>query len=151
MIILSVGIAVLIFIADGRIKSHVERWEPHRGETKILGGRLILRRYHNRGMALGMGRQNPNAVAALSVTLTILAALALFSGFGRRANRVLQTGLALLLGGAFSNTYDRLKRRYVVDYFSFGIRWEPLRRLVFNISDFCIITGALLTVLGTAG
>ena len=51
---------------------------------------------------------------------------------------------SLLLGGAFSNTYDRLKRKYVVDYFSFGVKWEPLRAIVFNISDFCILIGALI-------
>ena len=63
--------------------------------------------------------------------------------------RVMRTGLAFLLGGAFSNTYDRLKRKYVVDYFSLNVKWKRLRRIVFNISDFCIMTGALLTVIGS--
>ena len=61
---------------------------------------------------------------------------------------MLRVGLSLLLGGAFSNTYDRLKRKYVVDYVSFGVKWKKLRQVVFNISDFCIITGALLAILG---
>ena len=61
---------------------------------------------------------------------------------------MMKTGLALLLGGALSNTYDRLKRKYVVDYFSFGVKWKRLRNIVFNISDFCILAGTLLTVLG---
>lgn len=63
-------------------------------------------------------------------------------------NRLLRVGLALLLGGAFSNTYDRLKRKYVVDYLSFGVRWKGLRRIVFNVSDFCILIGAMLSALG---
>ena len=54
-----------------------------------------------------------------------------------------------LLGGAFSNAYDRLKRGYVVDYFSLNLKWEPLRRVVFNISDFCILIGAMLVAIGT--
>ncbi|MCI8789255.1 MAG: signal peptidase II [Lachnospiraceae bacterium] len=51
-------------------------------------------------------------------------------------------------GGAFSNTYDRWKRRYVVDYLTFNVRWKPLGRVVFNLSDFCIMIGALCAVLG---
>ena len=54
-----------------------------------------------------------------------------------------------MLGGAFSNTYDRLKRKYVVDYVSFPVKNEKIRNVVFNISDFCIMIGALLMVLGS--
>ena len=35
---------------------------------------------------------------------------------GQKGKAALKLGLAFLLGGAFSNTYDRLKRKYVVDY-----------------------------------
>ncbi|MDE7359775.1 MAG: signal peptidase II, partial [Lachnospiraceae bacterium] len=59
-----------------------------------------------------------------------------------------KAGLALLLGGAYSNTYDRLTRKYVVDYVSFPVKNRRIRRIVFNISDFCIMIGALLLVLG---
>ena len=61
---------------------------------------------------------------------------------------MLKAGLSLLVGGAFSNTYDRLKRKYVVDYISFGVKWKGLRKVVFNVSDFCIIIGALLAAFG---
>ena len=59
-------------------------------------------------------------------------------------------GLSVLLGGSFSNTYDRLKRKYVVDYFSFNVKCCGIRRIVFNISDFCIMIGAAMAVLGTS-
>lgn len=150
VISLCAGLVVLIFVGELLLKNHVERREPPEGERELLGGRLLLRRYHNRGMAFGIGECNRRIVAVLSVMLTVLSALILIFSFGQRGNRWLQIGLALLLGGAFSNTYDRLKRRYVVDYFSFGVRWKPLRNLVFNISDFCILTGALLAALGAA-
>lgn len=68
--------------------------------------------------------------------------------FSFRGNAVLKAGLALLLGGAYSNTYDRLTRNYVVDYVSFPVKNKRVRRIVFNISDFCIIIGALLMTLG---
>ncbi len=39
----------------------------------------------------------------------------------------------------------------MVDYLSFGVKWQGLRRVVFNLADFGIILGALLAVLGTGG
>ena len=68
-----------------------------------------------------------------------------------RGNSTLKAGLAFLLGGAYSNTYDRLPRKYVVDYVSFPVKNRRFRKIVFNISDFCIMIGALLLALGEAG
>ena len=149
MIILSCGAIILsIFAGDFWIKNQVEQKRAE-GETReILGGRLLLRRYHNRGAALNFGERRHPPVATLSLLLTLLAFGALILNLGQKGNGMLRVGLSLLLGGAFSNTYDRLKRKYVVDYVSFGVKWKRLRQVVFNISDFCIITGALLAVLG---
>ena len=47
---------------------------------------------------------------------------------------------------AIAYLYDRLKRKYVVDYFSFGVRWKWLSRIVFNLSDFGIMIGAMMPV-----
>ncbi|MCM1025340.1 MAG: signal peptidase II [Roseburia sp.] len=131
----------------------MEKYIPIKGkeeEKELLGGRLLLRRYHNKGAMLGAGKKRERLVTALAVTLTALTIPVFLLSLGRRGNHLLRAGLALLLGGAFSNTYDRLTRKYVVDYVSFGVRWEGLRSIVFNISDFCIIIGALLTALGSA-
>ncbi len=57
---------------------------------------------------------------------------------------LIKLGLSFVVGGAFSNVYDRLVRRYVVDYFSFNVKWERLRRIVFNISDLFIFLGSFL-------
>lgn len=140
-----------VFFAELRIKNRVERYitiNGKEGGKSLLGGRLLLRRYHNRGAMLGLGRGRGQVVTALAVMMTALTLPAFVLSLGRRGNVLLRVGLALLLGGAFSNTYDRLRRKYVVDYLSFGVRWEHLRSIVFNISDFCIILGALLATLG---
>ncbi len=143
-----------IFAGDLYIKHRVEKYIPVEGAEKsgkeILGGRLLLRRHHNRGMVLNLGEKRRPLVAAVSLMLTLVLSAAFFISLGHRGNNLLRTGLALLLGGAFSNTYDRLKRKYVVDYLSFGVRWKGLRKIVFNLSDFCIIIGALLAALGAA-
>lgn len=148
MIIACVLIVAGAFFGDLWIKTQIEK-RMSEGETRpLLGGRLLLRRHHNRGAMLNFGQKWQPLIAALSLALTLAVAVLFGLSLGTRGNDLLRVGLAFLLGGAFSNTYDRLKRKYVVDYLSFGVRWKKLRRIVFNISDFCIMVGALLTVIG---
>ncbi len=144
-------IAASIFFGDLRIKNYVERNFPEEGEQFRLKGFLRLRRHYNRGAFLNMGQKRQQAVAALSVGLTVLVTLLFVLTLGTKGNKALKTGLAMLLGGAFSNTYDRLKRKYVVDYFSFGVRWKWLSRIIFNISDLGIMAGAMTAALSVGG
>ena len=53
-------------------------------------------------------------------------------------------GLTMVLGGALSNTYDRVFRGYVVDYFSFNVKWKKLSSVIFNIADLFIFIGSLM-------
>ena len=56
-----------------------------------------------------------------------------------------KAGYALVLAGGLSNLYDRLRRGYVVDYFS--IQAGFLKKVVFNLGDLFIMAGAaVLTV-----
>lgn len=137
-----------VFFGDLWIKNRIEK-RMSEGETRqLLGGRLLVRRHHNRGAMLNFGQKRQPLIAVLSMMLTIAVAVLFVLSLGTRGNNLLRVGLAFLLGGAFSNTYDRLRRKYVVDYLSFGVKWEKLRRIVFNISDFCIMIGVLLMAIG---
>lgn len=138
-----------IFGVELGIKNHVEKHRKEGEERPALGGALLLRKYHNRGAFLDMGERVRPLVAFVSVLLSLVMTAVFVMTLGSRGSAVLKTGLALLLGGAYSNTYDRLRRKYVVDYFSFGVKWQKLRRVVFNLSDFCIAVGAMMLVLGS--
>lgn len=98
-----------------------------------------------------MGEKKSGFVAVLSIALTLAVTVLFLVTFSFHGNRLLKSGLALLLGGAYSNTYDRMRRHYVVDYVSFPVKNKAIRNIVFNISDFCIMIGALMMVLGSAG
>ena len=137
-------IVALIFAGELGIKNYVEKKQNAGEEKEICKGRILLRKYHNKGACMNLGEKKSNVVAGLSLILTAALALVFLFTLTRHGNGWLKAGLSLLLGGAFSNTYDRLKRKYVVDYFSFGVKWAPLRAIVFNISDFCILIGALI-------
>ena len=84
----------------------------------------------------------------ISVMLTVLMTVFYIMTLTNAGKGLLKWGLTLLLGGAYTNTYDRLTRKYVVDYVSFNVPFRWLRRIIFNIGDFCIMIGAMLSVIG---
>lgn len=142
-------LAVAVFVIDLLLKNYIERTKTEGEGNSLWGGRLLVRKYHNRGAFLDMGKQRRELVALLSLALTLGATVLFLVTFTYRGNGMLRAGLALLLGGAYSNTYDRMVRKYVVDYVSFPVKNKKIRNIVFNISDFCIMVGALLTVIGS--
>ena len=142
-------LAAAVFAADLLIKNYIEKNGREGAEEPVCGGRLLLRKYHNKGAFLDIGQRRRGIVAVLSLILTLSATVLFLLTFTYRGNGLLRAGLALLLGGAYSNTYDRLVRKYVVDYVSFPVKNQKIRNIVFNISDFCIMIRALLRVRGS--
>ncbi len=86
----------------------------------------------------------------LSVLLTAAVLVVFVLTLGMRGKKLLKAGLSLLLGGAFSNTYDRVMREYVVDYVSLKTGIAAIDGVVFNLADLCILIGTMAVVLGTS-
>ena len=87
---------------------------------------------------------------------TTAAVIAVMSGFfvrllGMKGQSLQKLGCALMLGGGLNNLADRKQNGYVRDYFSFNVKWEKIRRLVFNLSDMFIFLGSALMILGGSG
>lgn len=136
-----------IFGVEWKVKNHIEETVKE-GETKEkCGGFLLIRKHHNRGAFLNAGQNRQKVVMGLSVCLTAALTVLFVLTLGNAGKGLLKWGLTLLLGGAYSNTYDRLARKYVVDYVSFHVPFG-LRKVIFNMGDFCIMVGALLCVIG---
>ena len=129
---------------DRGIKEHRENNDT---VYDYLDGNIKVITYHNRGAFLNKGDKHPVAVAFISVIFSIIIGLVFVCTFTKRGLGALRFGLGLLLGGAFSNTYDRIKKGYVVDYIVFAKAPSVIRNIVFNIADFAIIIGALISAL----
>ena len=130
---------------DQGVKNYIEK-NIDEGEVREKPGRLlIIRKHHNKGAFLNFGQQKRRIVTALSVLMTIMLTVIFILTLGNAGKGTLKWGLTLLLGGAYSNTYDRLFRKYVVDYVSFNVPFG-LRRVIFNIGDFCIMAGSLFVL-----
>lgn len=138
------GIIASIFLADFSIKRIVDKKLELGEEKTYLDGKIILRKYYNKGFALDKFKKYPKLVAYGSGFVCSLLIVKLCMLLFYKGNKGLKTALAMIIGGAGSNIYDRFRKHYVIDYVRFGVRWKPLRKVVFNISDFFIILGTLL-------
>ena len=126
-----------IFVGDGLCKTYMDRSLQEKEQRPVLGGHVILRKFHNPGAMLGLG-QNRRPVLAL--------AIGWLRALQEKSGMLLKLAMSFLLGGALSNVWDRLRQGFVVDYFSFRVPLEKLRRIVFNLSDLFIFAGAGLMI-----
>ena len=56
-------------------------------------------------------------------------------------------GLSLMTAGAWSNTFDRWIRGYVIDYAAVKCRHEKLSKITFNLGDVLIGIGSVFVVI----
>lgn len=148
---------VSLFATDNVIKHYIEKHVVQGTEKPVPGGRLCIKKHHNTGAMFHICGKHKSLVAMCSLVFTAFVSGIFAATLTTKGNVLLKSGLAVLLGGAYSNTYDRMKRQYVVDYVSFrlapaknkvtGKLKSILESVVFNISDFGIIIGAMLIVL----
>lgn len=133
-------IVLIIFLTENKIKQYIEKNKEMHKSEKILNGNIILERYHNKGVMLNFMQNNIKLVKIICTSLLGIILIVFAYVLPKKGNHLLKLGLSFLLGGALSNVYDRFKRGYVVDYFSFKF----LKKIVFNISDLCIFLGSFL-------
>ena len=133
-----------VFLADGCLKKKAEEELKENEQIPVCKGHIVLRKCHNRGVAGGGFADSTKKVEILTFFLLSGLWARLGALAGRRKCKAKKLGLALTIGGGMSNWYDRHKRGYVTDYVSFRFGPEKFRRLVFNVSDFCIFFGLAL-------
>ncbi len=113
--------------------------------VSVIDGFFNITYVRNTGVAFGIFSSISSP--AKSILLSAFAALAavLVIGYSLQTplrNRLLHVALALILGGAMGNLYDRLAYGYVVDFLELYVRsyhWPS-----FNVADSAISIGVIL-------
>lgn len=141
-----IGIVIGIFLGEYFLKNQIERNQER--DRRIVRGKIIITKSYNYGAALNLGEKHPKRVLAFSCFIVGIGMVVFLWLLGKRKSKYFYFGMSLLLGGGMSNTYDRIKRGYVVDYIEFNTRWKVLNRIVFNLSDFLIFLGSVLILAG---
>jgi len=138
----------LIPALDLALKSGIEAApdESYPREVRGTGGKVQFRKLHNPGFPMGALKEKPELVRCLPLAVTSALLLKLSSMLPWRGKKLQKLGLSLCVGGSASNLFDRFFRRYVVDYLFVDVK--PLNRLVFNLGDVSIASGAMLSAVG---
>lgn len=139
-------ISLLAILLDRLSKVYVASHLQLGQAVTVIPGVFRITHVLNFGAAFSMFAEtaSPDAVRWSLVVFSIVAAAVIF-GLLWKMGRVFSpasVGLALILGGAVGNLYDRVKLHYVVDFLEVRIvhyHWPD-----FNVADSCITIGAVL-------
>ena len=142
-------VVLSVFLSDLLLKKYVEAKLPEGEERRLWGGKIRIRKLRNRGIAMGSLARYPGLILRGTALVIIGVATALAALLPGKGNRIRKTGLSLVLGGSLCNWFDRFHQGAVTDYFSFQTRWKKLSRMVFNLSDFCIFAGGIMSLFGS--
>ena|SRR5438876_11950697 len=138
-------LVLAVLISDRLTKFSIQNHFNLNDSATVIDGFFNITYVRNTGVAFGIFSSISSPIK--SVLLSIFTALAavVVVGYSLRSpvkNRLLQIALALILGGALGNLYDRLAYGYVVDFLEFYVRsyhWPS-----FNVADSAISAGVLL-------
>lgn len=140
-------IVLTIVIGEYFIKNHIETKKELGERQEILQGRIIIRKHHNEGAFLNFMDEKKEMLKTISGVLLVLISLLFLILLPMKGKKLFKLGLALTLGGAISNVTDRVKRGYVVDYFSFNCK--KLKSIIFNLADMAIFLGSAFMLLSS--
>lgn len=144
------GFAAVLLGADLFCKYRTERKNDGEKEKKIFGGKVLIRKVHNYGFALNILSGEERIVKGGSLLAGILLLCYHVKLFFSKKGTWKFAGTSLMLAGALSNLYDRFRRGYVVDYIGFAAADPQIRKITFNIGDFCLMAGAVILAAASA-
>jgi len=136
-------IAVLVLVGDQVTKAVVEDLIPEHTTVPVLPHFLNLIHAKNRGAAFGLFSDSPapwKTVLLIVVSSLLLAMVMAVMWRNQKLRWETGVGLALILGGALSNLFDRVRFGRVVDFLDLYCRsyhWPT-----FNLADSAIVVGA---------
>ena len=146
-----VAIGVLVFTGDQLTKAMVVDSIPQHAVVPVIPHFLNLTHVSNAGAAFGLFSDSPSpwkTAILIFLSAALLIAVGSFVWKVRRLQWEAGVGLALILGGAFSNLLDRVRTGMVVDFLDVYIR--SYHWYTFNLADTAIVIGALLLIIQVA-
>lgn len=141
--ILNLGLsAATILTTDTCVKACVEKSLKESEKIELLNRNLTIIKHHNKGLPMNAFDKHQKKVALVSLIALILESFYAGNSLSKKGSLLSSVAYGLIIGGAISNTSDRILRGYVVDYLSF-----KKSKAIYNISDFAIILGAVLAAI----
>ncbi len=141
-------LTLLVIILDQVSKAMAVQWLTLYQALPVLPG-FNLTLVHNTGAAFSFLSEAGGWQRYFFIALTLVISLVLLIWLTRlpAGKSMLAGALALILGGAVGNLWDRLHYGYVVDFIE--VYYNQWSWPVFNIADSAITLGAALLILDT--
>jgi signal peptidase II len=138
------GISAIVIALDLYTKYLIQNAFVY-AEHLVVTPFFDLVRYHNEGAAFSFLAGAGGWQKVFFSTVAIVASIVIVNLMRKAPQQKLFCfALALVLGGALGNLYDRLTLGYVVDFLAFhyhGLYWPA-----FNVADSAIVAGVLLLI-----
>jgi len=142
------ALAALVFAADRASKAMVEAWLDLNQPWPVLGEHLHFTHARNRGIVWGIMNNADNPLSGWPIAVfsgLVLAALVVYFVTVPATKRLLHVSLALVIGGAAGNLWDRVVRGFVTDFIEADLGF--MRWPTFNVADLAISVGVGLMAL----
>jgi signal peptidase II len=135
-------------ILDRLSKAWIQNGFDLHESASVIDGFFNITYVQNTGVAFGIFSSISSPAKSLLLSVFTAFAAVVVVAYSVRSpaqNRLLQVALALILGGALGNLYDRLAYGYVIDFLEFYVgtyHWPS-----FNVADSAITAGVVLLAL----
>ncbi len=138
---------LVLVTLDMGIKQYIEETFRKGEERGSADSKLILRRVHNKGFFLDTLDQYPTLIKSATVCMVSCIAAMDYRLFQKKRRWAEKLGMIFFSAGALSNTFDRLVRGYVVDYFSIRSKNSKLSKITANLADIYIAVGGCILLI----
>jgi signal peptidase II len=149
---LEIWLPTLVVIFDQMTKAMVRRSLPLHESVSVVPGMLDFTHVRNTGAAFGMlnAVDFPFKTAVIAiVALGALLGVAFYARGIAHQQLLARIGLALIVGGAAGNLFDRLFIGSVVDFVD--VYWRSYHFWAFNVADSAITVGVAVMILDMLG
>ena len=146
--ILMVLITVGVFAADQKTKALVAARISEHAVVPVIPGFFNLINAKNSGAVFGMFSESSawwKTPLLIVISVALLAAVVILVLRSRNLHWLTGLGLSLILGGAISNLFDRIRWGLVEDFLDFYFR--SYHWYTFNLADSAIVLGTGLIIL----
>jgi signal peptidase II len=142
-------LSLLVVAADRWTKWLASRRIELGDHVTVIAHIFAISHVENPGAAFSLfnDSSSPGRVRWMLLVFSLLAAVAVLIALLKLGRRISATtiALALILGGALGNAYDRLRFGYVIDFLEVHIvhyHWPD-----FNVADSAIVVGGIMLLL----
>ncbi|MFI4983672.1 MAG: signal peptidase II [Rickettsiales bacterium] len=146
-LLLLIAVSVTVFITDLFSKDFIlDQFSAnlHFFEVSTILNIVLVKNY---GISFGI-MNDPHYSKWLFILFSSVLLLVLLAWYYKSASKPILLGLAMIIGGACGNLYDRLIYGAVIDFIDF--HYATLHYPAFNIADSFIVIGVIILLFSPA-